>query len=69
MKLVKALVLDSILKLYFSEQDFRLILQWFKTDFMRWMPKLLKYEGCDHEMGIQVVGGNSWRLRATEIYS
>ena len=51
MKLVKALVPDSILKLYFSEQDFRPILQWFKTDFMRWMPKLLKCKRCDCENG------------------
>lgn len=44
------------------------VLQWFKTDFMRWMPKLLKCKTCDTEMDIQVINGSSWKLRATEIY-
>lgn len=68
MNLVKDLIPASVLKLYYTEQDLKPILHWFKYDFMRWMPKLLKSEKCDCEMGVQVVTGNSWRLRATEIY-
>jgi peptide-N4-(N-acetyl-beta-glucosaminyl)asparagine amidase len=69
MNLVKGLVPDSISKLYYSEQDLKPILQWFKADFMMWMPKLLKCKKCDTEMDIQIISGSSWKLRATEIYS
>ena len=65
---VKRLVPHSISKLYYSEQNLKQVLQWFKTDFMRWMPKLLKCKTCDREMDIQVISGSSWKLRATEIY-
>jgi Transglutaminase-like superfamily len=69
MNLVKGLVPDSISKLYYSEQDLKPILQWFKADFMMWMPKVLECKKCNGKMDIQIISGSSWKLRAIEIYS
>jgi|SRR5215831_16149674 len=68
-KVVKDLVPRSISKLYYCEHDLKPLLLWFKTDFMKWMPKLLKCIKCNYDMDVQVIRGSSWKLRATEIYS
>jgi peptide-N4-(N-acetyl-beta-glucosaminyl)asparagine amidase len=69
LNLVKGLIPYSILKLYYSDQDLKAVLRWFKADFMMWMPEFLKCKKCDSEMDSHVIIGSSWKLRATEIYS
>jgi peptide-N4-(N-acetyl-beta-glucosaminyl)asparagine amidase len=45
------------------------LLQWFKNDFMKWMPKSIICEKCKKPMYFEYIQGNSWKLRAIENYS
>ena len=45
------------------------LLQWFKNDFMKWMPKSIICERCKKPMYFENIQGNSWKLRAIENYS
>jgi Zn ribbon nucleic-acid-binding protein len=53
---------------YEEDQSFRIILQWFKNDFMKWMPKNLQCNSCNIQMKLQYLPGKSWEVRAVEIY-
>jgi hypothetical protein len=44
------------------------VLQWFKKDFMQWVPKDQKCERCNLLMSFHSVKGNSWKVRNTERY-
>jgi Transglutaminase-like superfamily len=64
---VKQLVPDRvILKLNEGEQELRPILEWFKNDFMKWIPKNLFCKRCNRGMDLQFIEGDSWKLRNTE---
>lgn len=52
----------------YEEQSFKVIFQWFKNDFMKWMPKDLQCNVCNIQMKVQLLPGDSWKLRSTEIY-
>jgi Zn ribbon nucleic-acid-binding protein len=52
----------------YQDRSFRIILQWFKNDFMKWMPKDLHCNTCKVQMKLQLLPGDSWKVRATEIY-
>jgi hypothetical protein len=47
-----------------TDQRLRLVLQWFKKDFMRWIPKDPKCKKCNKPMIAQSIKGNSWKLRS-----
>ena len=53
---------------YQEDQSFRVILQWFKNEFMKWMPKNLQCNKCNIQTKLQLLPGNSWKIRATEIH-
>ena len=53
---------------YQEDQQFIVILQWFKNDFMKWMPKNLQCNICNLQMKLQLLSDDSWKVRATEIY-
>jgi peptide-N4-(N-acetyl-beta-glucosaminyl)asparagine amidase len=53
---------------YLEDQHFIAILQWFKNDFMKWMPKNLQCNICNLQMKLQFLSDDSWKVRATEIY-
>jgi|SRR5689334_11106257 hypothetical protein len=55
LNVVKGLIPYSILKLYYSDQDLKAVLRWFKADFMMWMPEFLKCKKCDSEMDSHVI--------------
>ena len=44
------------------------VLQWFKKDFMQWVPRDQKCESCNLLMSFYSVKGNSWKVRNTERY-
>jgi peptide-N4-(N-acetyl-beta-glucosaminyl)asparagine amidase len=48
--------------------SFKAILQWFKNEFMKWMPNDLQCNICNIQMKRQLSPGNSWKLSSTEIY-
>jgi peptide-N4-(N-acetyl-beta-glucosaminyl)asparagine amidase len=52
-----------------TDQRLRLVLQWFKKDFMRWIPKDPKCKKCNKPMIAQSIKGNSWKLRSMETYT
>jgi peptide-N4-(N-acetyl-beta-glucosaminyl)asparagine amidase len=52
----------------YEEQSFKAIFQWFKNEFMKWMPKNLQCNVCNIQMKVQLLPGDSWKLRSTEIY-
>jgi hypothetical protein len=55
-----------------GEEPLKPVLQWFKKDFMRWMPKDPKCEKCNSScipMNFQLANGNSWKLRKVETYT
>ena len=52
-----------------TDQRLRLVLQWFKKDFMRWIPKGPKCKKCNKPMIAQSIKGNSWKLRSMEMYT
>ena len=39
------------------------LLQWFKNDFMKWMPKNIICEKCTKPMYFKNINGHSWKLR------
>jgi peptide-N4-(N-acetyl-beta-glucosaminyl)asparagine amidase len=45
------------------------LLQWFKSDFMKWMSKSISCETCKKPMSFKYIKGTSWMLRAIEHYS
>ena len=47
----------------------KLVLQWFKRDFMRWIPKDPKCKKCDKPMIAESIKGSSWKLRSMETYT
>lgn len=51
-----------------DDQSFRAILQWFKKDFMKWMPKDLQCNICNLKMKPRLYLGTSWKLRNTEVH-
>jgi hypothetical protein len=53
---------------HLEKLPFKAILQWFKNEFMKWMPKDLQCNICNIHMKLQLLPGNSWKLRSTEIY-
>jgi peptide-N4-(N-acetyl-beta-glucosaminyl)asparagine amidase len=50
-------------------QPLKPLLQWFKNDFMKWMPKSIICEKCKKPMYFEYIQGNSWKIRAVENYS
>jgi hypothetical protein len=52
-----------------TDEPLRLVLQWFKRDFMRWIPKDPKCKKCNKPMIAQSIKGNSWKLRSMETYT
>jgi Zn ribbon nucleic-acid-binding protein len=53
---------------HYEDQSFKVLLQWFKTEFMKWMPKNLQCNTCNKQMKLQLLPGTSWKLRSTEVY-
>ncbi len=49
-------------------QPLKTLLQWFKKDFMKWMPKDLQCNLCKTQMKLQLLPGNGWRVRKIEDY-
>lgn len=73
LKFVRHLIPDSVLVQFADykhhvDQPLRTILQWYKDEFMKWMPNNLQCETCNKPMISRLVPGNSWELRSTEIY-
>jgi Transglutaminase-like superfamily len=67
---VKQLVPDKVLNLTTDDQSLRPLLQWFKFDFMKWMPKELQCTRCNNRpMRIQLIDDHSTTLRKTEIHT
>jgi hypothetical protein len=64
---VRQLIPEKILKLNNNEL-LKPLFQWFKNDFMNWMPKDLKCKTCNSPMNIQLINGDSWKLRKTEVH-
>lgn len=56
---------------YQEGQSFKILLQWFKNDFMKWMPKELHCKICDdnRSMSVQIIEGDSTTLRKNEIHT
>jgi Transglutaminase-like superfamily len=68
---VKQLVPDKILesRLNLENQSLQPLLNWFKYDFMKWMPKELPCPSCNKgPMEIQIFPGESAAVRYTENY-
>ena len=70
---VKCMIPQSVLSQFESnnyreDESIRVILQWFKSEFMKWMPKNLRCNVCDIQMKLQVLVGYSWKIRSTEVY-
>ena len=68
---VRRLIPEEIVKktkIEDKEEPLKSILQWFKRDFMRWIPKDPKCERCNLPMSSQFIRGISWNLRSTERY-
>src|SRR5919108_3869914 len=63
---VRQLIPEKILILN-SNELLKPLFQWFKNDFMNWMPKDLKCKTCNRPMNIQLINGDSWKLRKTEL--
>lgn len=51
-----------------KEEPLKSVFQWFKKDFMQWLPKDPKCERCNLPMDSQFIRGVSWKLRSTERY-
>jgi hypothetical protein len=51
-----------------KEESLKSVFQWFKKDFMQWLPKDPKCERCNLPMDSQFIRGVSWKLRSTERY-
>lgn len=51
-----------------DDESLRAIFQWFKKDFMKWMPKELQCNICNIQMKPQLFPGTSWKLRTTEVH-
>ena len=65
---VRQLIPATILKLN-NDELLKTVLQWFKNDFMDWVPKDPICKTCNRPMNIKLINGNSWRLRKTELHS
>ena len=73
LKTIGQLLPNEILDL---EKPVDSLLEWYKNDFMAWVPKEIKCGRCcttgsypKSSMETQVYPGTSWRLRKTEVYS
>lgn len=65
---IRQLVPNKILKLS-SDSLLKSLFHWFKNDFMSWMPKDPKCRICNIPLDIQLINGNSWKLRKTEVHT
>ena len=66
---VKRLVPEKVLQLIPEDQTLKPLLNWFKHDFMKWMPKGPHCLKCNNgQMSIQLVDDNSGTIRKTEIH-
>ena len=68
---VRGLIPDEIVKkteIEDKEEPLKSLFQWFKYDFMQWLPKDPKCERCNLSMDSQFIRGSSWKLRSTERY-
>jgi peptide-N4-(N-acetyl-beta-glucosaminyl)asparagine amidase len=68
---VRRLIPEEIVKktkIEDQEEPLKSVLQWFKRDFMRWIPRDPKCERCNLPMSSQFIRGISWNLRSTERY-
>ena len=67
---VKQLVPSNILKSSPNDQ-LKPLLNWFKHDLMKWMPKELQCKICNNvkSMSVQILEGDSTTLRKTEIHT
>lgn len=64
---VKELVPDKVLKLTLNGESMKPLLDWFKNDYMKWMPKELQCTKCNRPMRVQLIE-NLTTLRNTEIH-
>ncbi|MDQ4056486.1 MAG: hypothetical protein M3156_03605, partial [Thermoproteota archaeon] len=65
----KGILNNSVIE---NEEPLKLVLQWFKNDFMKWTPKDPKCEKCNTlglPMRFELINGNSWKLRKIETYT
>lgn len=68
---VRRLIPEEIVKktkIEDKEEPLKSVLQWFKSDFMLWIPKDPKCERCNLPLSSQFIRGFSWNLRSTERY-
>jgi Transglutaminase-like superfamily len=68
---VRGLIPEEIVKkteIEDKEEPLKSLFQWFKYDFMQWLPKDPKCERCNLFMDSQFIRGSSWKLRSTEKY-
>lgn len=65
---IRQLVPEKMLKLN-SDELLKPLFQWFKNDFMSWMPKDLKCRTCNMLLNVQFIKGESWKLRKTELHT
>lgn len=66
---VKRLVPEKVLQLIAEDQTMKPLLDWFKHDFMKWMPKELHCAKCNNgPMSVHLVDDNSGTIRKTEIH-
>lgn len=70
---VKQLVPEKVSKASDNDQTLKPLLHWFKTDFMKWMPKELQCAQCtggnsNRPMRVHVIEGDSRTIRKTEIH-
>lgn len=63
---------DRLITEFYNNDDkyqfLKAVLQWFKNDFMKWMPKDLKCNSCSIPMNLRLFPGDSWKLRQIEVY-
>jgi hypothetical protein len=63
---------DHLLTELYNSKDrhnfMRTVLQWFKDDFMKWVPKDLQCNSCNISMNIRLFQGTSWKLKRIEVY-
>jgi hypothetical protein len=73
---VNKLIPKEVSRVSDNGQSLKPLLHWFKTDFMKWMPKELHCATCaeinnnsNQTMFVQVIVGDSKRLRMSEIHT
>jgi len=71
---ISELVPEAVLK---DKDIIPALLRWFKSDFMHWVPKVIKCPRCadrgkngnDTTMEPEVIEGTSWQLRKVEVHT